>query len=345
MVKVVSRLTSNLAGPVFPAPGGLALPYKFSTTTTPTGTLADGICRLNNATQNLSTLLRVSITDVLAGSELTPLNQVIQVNASAGLKAYIRLTKLDDPSKWLQLVCSDGSYASTDGAFDFTITGVSGSTASPFANDDIVLVSFTLNATIGSGAITNGMLASAVKNPMTAVDDIIVGGAVGLPTRLAKGTSSRVFGVDALGALGYRQIDTPDLVANAVTRAIATVGGPTVTQAWSTAGDVDVNQLTLTFTATAGSVWLIVVNTAAYHSVTNGNWQIGVKINGTAYSRNEMYTVVGGSLGSTVYQTLLVSNTLGAISITFKVFAARVTAGTLTFQASTNGLTILEYKR
>jgi hypothetical protein len=182
-------------------------------------------------------------------------------------------------------------------------------------------------------------------NPMTAADDIIVGGAAGVPAALAKGGNSRVFGVNAAGVLGYRQVDTPDLVANAITRAVAGVGGPSVTQAWSTAGDTDVNQLTVTFTATAGSVWLIAINSNAYHSVTNGNFQLGLKINGTVYTRSEMYTAVGGSLGNADYQTFLITNTLGAVSVTFKVFAARVTAGTVTFLANTNGLTVVEYKR
>ncbi len=43
-----------------------------------------------------------------------------------------------------------------------------------------------------------------MTNPMTTADDIIVGGAGGAPTRLAKGANNTVFGVDGTGVLRYK---------------------------------------------------------------------------------------------------------------------------------------------
>lgn len=45
-----------------------------------------------------------------------------------------------------------------------------------------------------------------LNNPMTTVDDIIVANANGVPRRVAKGSNSRVFGVNAAGVLGYHEV-------------------------------------------------------------------------------------------------------------------------------------------
>jgi len=50
---------------------------------------------------------------------------------------------------------------------------------------------------------------------MTTAGDIVVGGASGVPTRQAKGANNRVFGVDASGVLGYRQIVDADVATGA----------------------------------------------------------------------------------------------------------------------------------
>lgn len=50
-----------------------------------------------------------------------------------------------------------------------------------------------------SGKLIFGDVASGMENPMTTADDIIVGGASGAPTRLAKGTQGQVLKVGPSG--------------------------------------------------------------------------------------------------------------------------------------------------
>lgn len=56
----------------------------------------------------------------------------------------------------------------------------------------------------GTSAWVNLPAASGFSNPMTTADDVIVGGASGAATRLAKGSSNTVLGVDGSGVLGYK---------------------------------------------------------------------------------------------------------------------------------------------
>jgi hypothetical protein len=54
--------------------------------------------------------------------------------------------------------------------------------------------------------LTAGALAPFVQNPMTAEGDVIVGGASGVPTRVAKGTPGQYLGVDADGNVTFLPI-------------------------------------------------------------------------------------------------------------------------------------------
>lgn len=47
-------------------------------------------------------------------------------------------------------------------------------------------------------------LSGGMTNPMTTADDVIIGGASGAATRLAKGGNNTVLGVDGSGVLGYK---------------------------------------------------------------------------------------------------------------------------------------------
>jgi hypothetical protein len=42
-----------------------------------------------------------------------------------------------------------------------------------------------------------------MSNPMTAQDDVIIGGASGTPARLAKGSNHQLLGVNGSGHVGY----------------------------------------------------------------------------------------------------------------------------------------------
>ena len=53
-------------------------------------------------------------------------------------------------------------------------------------------------------------VSAKMGNPMTAANDLIVGGTSGAPTRLAKGANGSLLGIDGSGAVGYKK-DLPYL--------------------------------------------------------------------------------------------------------------------------------------
>ncbi len=103
-----------------------------------------------------------------------------------------------------------------------------------------------------------------MTNPMTTADDIIVGGASGAPTRLAKGANNTVFGVDGSGVLGYKTdpsggasrflFGRPDTTQNTLQRSYtfdSTVEG------WTTsAGTLAVSSSRLQLTGSGDSIAL-----------------------------------------------------------------------------------------
>lgn len=66
--------------------------------------------------------------------------------------------------------------------------------------------------------------AAGMTNPMTTAGDVIVGGASGTPTRVAKGGNNTVLGVDGSGTLGYKAdpVAAADVIDEVVLSADAT---------------------------------------------------------------------------------------------------------------------------
>jgi hypothetical protein len=116
---------------------GLAIRYKFSTSIAAADP-GNGFVTLNTSSQSSATVAHLDLLDtagVNVATALTALN-----TPTSTLKGYLRLVHELDPSKWL--LWSVSAYTAQSGYVDATLTIVGASTASPFANNDPVVLSF-----------------------------------------------------------------------------------------------------------------------------------------------------------------------------------------------------------
>lgn len=118
--------------------GGFTIGYVFSTTTTDADPGA-GNLRLNNATQNATTVIRADLTDVGA----TDWSAVLDTfdDSTSTVKGQLRLTKLTDGTKWLAFNVT--AIASPSGYRNITVSCIGYSAANPFSNADYILMTFT----------------------------------------------------------------------------------------------------------------------------------------------------------------------------------------------------------
>lgn len=133
--------------------GAIAIAYTFSTTTTDADP-GNGALRLNQATQNTSTVIRADLLDS-AGATQTPVLDTFD-DTSGAIKGYIRLVKASDSTKWL--VFSVSALASPSGYKNITVANIGSSAASPFANGDAIMLYFTplnvVNNSVGDHVVT-----------------------------------------------------------------------------------------------------------------------------------------------------------------------------------------------
>lgn len=151
--------------------GVLAIAYTFSTTTTdldPT----DGYLRLNNATQNASTVIRVDLLDT-QGSDWSTVIDAFDESSST-IKGQIKLVDLNDGTKFLTFNVT--AVGAESGYRNITVVNTGGSAASPFASGASVMLVFArtgdkgeTGATGATGAAgtngTNGVGMPALVTP------------------------------------------------------------------------------------------------------------------------------------------------------------------------------------
>jgi hypothetical protein len=118
--------------------GTISIPYSFSTFTSNVDPGA-GKLRLDNATQNLATKIRVDLLDS-NGVAVTAILDFLDDSTST-TKGFIRLVKSDDPSKWLLFTVS--SVDASTGYRNIAVVGVDASEDSPFAASDVITLCFT----------------------------------------------------------------------------------------------------------------------------------------------------------------------------------------------------------
>ena len=118
--------------------GAYAVPYTFSTTTTDSDP-GSGNLRLNQATQNTTTVIRADLSDSGGTVQTAVLDSF--TSTSGTIKGYIRLVKTSDATKWL--LFSVSAVATPAGYRNITVANIGSSEASPFANSDAIMLYFT----------------------------------------------------------------------------------------------------------------------------------------------------------------------------------------------------------
>lgn len=123
----------------------MALPYTFSATTTDADP-TPGFMRLDNATQNAATTIRLDLVGA-DGSTWTSLIDAMAGSNSA-VKGQIRVTKFTDPSKWA--IYNVTAVASPSGYKNVAVTPVSASATNPFTAGDPLVLMFTRTGDVGT---------------------------------------------------------------------------------------------------------------------------------------------------------------------------------------------------
>lgn len=125
------------------------IPFVFSTTTTDADP-GNGFLRLSNATQNASTVMRVDLLDAL-GTDRTGILDTFDASTSV-VKGQITLINAVDTTKWLSFNIT--ARATPSGYRNLTVAAIGGSAASPFANNDQIVLFFSRTGDAGTFSFT-----------------------------------------------------------------------------------------------------------------------------------------------------------------------------------------------
>lgn len=110
-----------------------------------------GYLRFNHATQGSATVLRIDLTDVDSNNITAILDSLD--DSTATVKGYLRLSGASDPlSSWLLYTVS--AVATPSGYRNVTVAFVAQSGINPFADQEIVTLSFTRNGDKGVDGTT-----------------------------------------------------------------------------------------------------------------------------------------------------------------------------------------------
>jgi hypothetical protein len=127
-----------------------SIPYTFSTSTADADP-GNGFLRFDNATQSSATTIRL---DLLGADAVDYTNVLALFSASTSvIKGQIRITKVGDTTKFM--IFNVTALAVPAGYRNATVAYVTGSGASPFANNDALTLVFTRNGDIGSVGMIN----------------------------------------------------------------------------------------------------------------------------------------------------------------------------------------------
>lgn len=118
--------------------GAFAIDYVFSTTTAAADP-GPGYIRLNNATQNASTAMYMDILDVNGANWQAAID--LFDDSTSTIKGYLVIRGRADGTKFLVLALT--ALATPSGYRSLTATVAAYTSASPFANDEAVTVTFT----------------------------------------------------------------------------------------------------------------------------------------------------------------------------------------------------------
>lgn len=127
--------------------GAITIAYAFSTTTTDADP-GNGALRLDNATQNTATHIYADLNDS-SSVDWTSVLDTFDASTNT-VKGSIRLVKVGDATKFLTFNVTARTTAT--GYRKFTVTNTGSSSASPFANNDSILLCFDRAGDAGAGA-------------------------------------------------------------------------------------------------------------------------------------------------------------------------------------------------
>ncbi|MEF2550010.1 hypothetical protein VQ042_01355 [Aurantimonas sp. A2-1-M11] len=143
--------------------GALAIRYVFSTTITDSDP-GNGKLRLSATQQDAALTVRADTLDV-NGADVTGILDAFDDSTSA-TKGVLRIYKVSDPTKWL--VFDVTALASPAGYRNITVENIAASDTSPFADGDMVLLSFQPAGDKGEDAVLDTETAEYVPRPVTA---------------------------------------------------------------------------------------------------------------------------------------------------------------------------------
>jgi len=118
--------------------GGTSFRYNFSSSTVDAEP-SSGYLRLNNATQNASTVMHLSFNNVFGTDLSTYFNSLD--DSTSTIKGHLKITSRLDNSKFLLFTIS--SISDEVDYLNISISNVSSSTSSPFLNSDSIFITFT----------------------------------------------------------------------------------------------------------------------------------------------------------------------------------------------------------
>ena len=115
-----------------------SIAYTVSSTTTDADP-TDGFLRFSDfADQTAATVLRLALVDAGAATQTAVIDTFD--DSTSTVKGYIRLVKLNDPTKFL--IFSVSALASPSGYRNVTVAHVAGSGTAPFASNDSIILQF-----------------------------------------------------------------------------------------------------------------------------------------------------------------------------------------------------------
>ena len=145
LVSLVSSLNTLAVGSAY------AIPYAVDVASTTDADPGNGVLRFNSAVQNAATVI---FTDLLGSDGVDYTSILDQLDASTSLtKGQLSIVKMGDPTKYLTFNVTARTAAT--GYRKLSVTNIGGSSASPFAAGDVIVLKFTRVGDKGdSGALT-----------------------------------------------------------------------------------------------------------------------------------------------------------------------------------------------
>jgi hypothetical protein len=167
--------------------GAMATHYTFSTTTTDADP-GNGFMRFNDANQNLTTVVRLDLLDSFS-TNWTDAIDALDASTNA-VKGLMQIVKRDDPSAWILFAVS--AVGSESGYRNVTVTYIDSSTASPFANNDPVVLHFSR---AGDGAATSSLTVIQAAHGFTVKDVVRLSGTTWIKAQADSLANAREVGI------------------------------------------------------------------------------------------------------------------------------------------------------